>query len=206
MSDTGSSGSDRHDGTGTPPDGGSGGTPPPPPPSGGGTPPPPPPPPSDAGSTTGQAVDIGPRLGARLIDAIILWIVTFVITILIIGPTLGDVGAMDAFTGGMGVRAWVATLLATAINVGYFAYLESSRGQTFGKQLLNIRVVGPGGGNPTMEQALKRNLWLAAGLIPIVGGLIELGLVIWIIVTITNGADKRGVHDEWAGGTQVVHT
>lgn len=139
-----------------------------------------------------------------MIDAIILWIVTTILTLVIIGPALGDVGTMEAFTGGFGFRAWLASLVAALINIGYFAYLESSRGQTFGKQLLNIRVVGPGGGNPSMEEAVKRNLWLAAGLIPFIGGLVELGLIIWIVVTITQSADKRGVHDQFAGGTQVV--
>lgn len=196
---------------GTPPQTGDAGGTPPPPNQGGSAPPPPPPPPpatgaaGATGTTAGQAADLGPRLGARLIDAVILWIVSLIIVVpLVIGSIFNDVGANAAFGFGNSVGGWIASLVTTAIYVGYFAYLESSRGQTIGKQLLNLRVVGPGGGNPTMEQALKRNLWLAASIIPIVGGLIQLGLIIWIIVTISGGSDKRGVHDQFAGGTQVV--
>lgn len=178
---------------------------------GGSTPPPPPPPPPapPAGSGGGgQPADIGVRIGARLIDFIILMIVNAVIIVpFIIGSIFADGVGMSAFGfGGGGVGGWVASLLTTAITIGYFAYLESSRGMTVGKQLLNLRVVSPNGGNPTMEEAFRRNAWLLASLIPFLGGLVQLGLIIWIIVTVSQNADKRGVHDQWANGTQVVTT
>lgn len=195
MSDTGSTGRGPDDqDPGTPP-------PPPPPPSGGGTPPPPPPPPAETGNRTGQAADIGIRLGARLIDFIILAIVGAIISAFLV-----DVDSANPFAATMSMTTWVATLITTAINVGYFAYLESSRGQTLGKQLLNLRVIGPDGGHPTLEQGIKRNLWMAAAIIPAIGGLIELGLVIWIIISVSQSVDKRGVHDNFADGTQVVRT
>lgn len=113
---------------------------------------------------------------------------------------------MNVLTMGTSMGAWLAMLINTIISVAYFAYLESVRGQTLGKQLLKLRVVGPDGGNPTMEQALRRNLWLALGLIPtLLGSLVSIGVVIWIIVTISGAADKRGVHDQW-GDTRVVRT
>lgn len=200
MSDSGSTGAGWDDGnTERPP---SDGAPPPPPPSGGGAPPPPPPPPAETTDRTGQAVDIGPRLGARLIDFILLAIVGAIVTSFF----TSGADANNPLSFATSLTGFLATVVTAVINVGYFAYLEASRGQTLGKQLLNIRVIGPGGGNPTMEEALKRNLWIAAGIIPFLGGLIELGLVIWIIITITQGADKRGVHDQFAGGTQVVRT
>lgn len=188
-----------------PPTRDAGGTPPPPNQGGSAPPPPPPPPPPAPGSTPGAAAtgagrpaDIGPRLGARLIDFILLAIVTAIITVPL---ALGNAGG-NPFS--MGADTWLSGLISSAVALGYFAYLESSRGRTFGKQLLNLRVIGADGGNPTMEQAVKRNLWIAAGIIPIVGGLVELGLIIWIIVSITGGSDKQGVHDEFAGGTRVV--
>lgn len=178
---------------------------------GGSTPPPPPPPPPapPVGSGGGgQPADIGVRIGARLIDFIILMIVNAVVIVpFIIGSIFADGVGMSAFGfGGGGVGGWVASLLTTAITIGYFAYLESSRGMTVGKQLLNLRVVSPNGGNPTMEEAFRRNAWLLASLIPFLGGLVQLGLIIWIIVTVSQNADKRGVHDQWANGTQVVTT
>lgn len=195
MSDTGSTGSGPDDrDRGTPP--------PPPPPPGDGTPPPPPPPPTaETVDRTGQAADIGPRLGARLIDFILLAIIGAILSAFLV-----DVDSANPFSATMSMSTWVATLITTAINIGYFAYLESTRGQTIGKQLLKLRVLGPDGGNPTLEQGIKRNLWMAAAIIPVLGGLIELGLVIWIIISITQSIDKRGVHDAFADGTQVVRT
>ena len=149
---------------------------------------------------------MGQRLGARLIDFVLLWIVSLVIIVpLLIGAIFSDVSAGGGFGFGFSVGSFVASIVSAALYVGYFAFLESSRGQTLGKQLLNIRVVGPGGGNPTMEEAVKRNAWLALGVIPILGGLLTLGAAIWIMVTISN-AQQNAVHDDFAGGTYVVTT
>jgi uncharacterized RDD family membrane protein YckC len=176
----------------------------------GSTPPPPPPPPPapPSGARGGQPADIGIRIGARLIDFIILMIVNAVIIVpFIIGSIFADVTGSAAFgLGGGGVGGFVAGLIATAINVGYFVWLESSRGMTVGKQLLKLRVVSPNGGNPTVEEAFRRNAWMLASLIPVVGGLVQLGLIIWIIVTVTQDPSKQGVHDKWGNGTQVVTT
>lgn len=193
-----------------PPAGGEGAAPPPsttPPPEQGAAPPPPPPPAPEAPTGAGQMVDLGPRLGARLIDMVLLWIVSLIIVVpLVIGAMFTDAGTNAAFGGGFGfsLGGFIGQVVAAVIYVGYFAWLESSRGQTLGKQLLKLRVVGPDGANPTMEQAIRRNLWLAAGVIPVIGGLIGLGLAIWIMVSISSNADNHGIHDEWGGGTRVV--
>jgi hypothetical protein len=77
--------------------------------------------------------------------------------------------------------------------------------------LLKLQTRGPDGGNPTFEQALKRNAFTAIGvlgIIPFMGflaGLLSLAAVIMIAVTISNNtATRRGWHDDFAGGTQVV--
>ena len=70
--------------------------------------------------------------------------------------------------------------------------MESSRGQTVGKIVMKLKVFGPdGASNPTMEQAVRRNIWVATGLISIVpvvgyflGGLASLAAVILILVGI----------------------
>ena len=65
--------------------------------------------------------------------------------------------------------------------------MESSRrGQTVGKMAMSLRTEGPGGGNPTMEQAVKRNAWNALNAVPFVGWLLSLLAVIYIAVTINN--------------------
>ena len=188
-----------------------GGTPPPPPP-GGGTPPPPPPgggeppppysyqPPQQA-SSAGQPGDLGSRFVAKIIDGVLL-----AVTVGFLSAILG----LAAF--GMGMRSnWganiVGTLISTAIAVGYYSFMESSRGQTVGKMVLGLKVQNLEGANPTMEQALKRNAYFAIsliGVLPILGGLISglasLAAVIYIAVTINNDTQwRRGWHDQFAG-------
>jgi uncharacterized RDD family membrane protein YckC len=190
----------------TPFDPDSGGTPPPPP--SGGTPPPPPPPPppapgyQPAGSMAGQTADLGIRIGARLIDAVILMIVQFAIIVpIIIGAMFSDV---SGFGFGWSIGTLVMQILVAVLYIGYFAFLESSRGQTVGKMLLKLKTVGPDGGNPTMEQAIKRNAWLALSIVPIIGGLLQLAAIIYIMVTINSDPANRGWHDQFAGGTSVI--
>jgi uncharacterized RDD family membrane protein YckC len=151
----------------------------------------------------GAPADLGTRFLARLIDHILLSIVIFVILVpLVIGAIWADVNSFGGF--GFGVGDWVAGIVGAAIVIGYFAFMESSRGQTVGKMLLGLQTQGQDGGHPTMEQALKRNAWYALGIIPFIGGLAELGVAILIAVTISNSATRTGWHDEFAGGTRVI--
>lgn len=189
------------------------GSQPPPPPSEGNAPPPPPPPASNAPppqqqswgdggvQPSGQptAATYGVRFGARFIDGLILLIPNFVV-----GAIIGGGGLLNT---GFTIRGWIATVVTTLIGFGYYVYLESNRGQTFGKQLLNLRVYGAAGGNPTQDEAMKRNAFLLLGIIPTaLGGL--LGFAAQIAIPITGSSDpyKRGWHDNFAGGTTVVRT
>ena len=200
----------------------------PPPEQGGyGTTPPPPPPPPGGGyqpmppSTqvtggVGQPADLMPRFLARLIDYVLLTVVNgILVSLLIVGTLMGS--SAGSFSGwGMGSGAsWaasaVASVVTAAITLAYFAFLESSRGQTLGKVLLKLETRGPDGGRPTMEQAIKRNAFTAIGVlgvIPLIGflaGLLSLVAVIMIAVTINkNIQTRRGWHDDFAGGTTVV--
>lgn len=153
-----------------------------------------------------QGADIGIRFVARLIDHIILWIVTLIIIVpLVIGAMFSDLGS-NPFFGGFGAGAIVSGIVVAAIYIGYFAFLESSRGQTVGKMLMKLRTVGPDGGNPTFEQAVKRNLWYALGIFPILGGLAQLAAAVYIAVTVSNSPTNQGWHDEFAATTQVLKT
>lgn len=151
------------------------------------TPPPPssstpPPPPAASGATaTGQSAGLGIRFGARLIDGILLGIVGFVI-----GLVLPD-------------SLILSGIVSAILGLGYFVYLETEQGATFGKQMLNLKVTGAGGGNPTVEESLKRNGWLAFSIIPILGGFAQLAVAIAIAVTIGTNDDNRGIHDNFAG-------
>jgi uncharacterized RDD family membrane protein YckC len=90
--------------------------------------------------------------------------------------------------------------------------MESSRGQSLGKMALKLHTRGPDGGNPTLEQAVRRNIWAGAAvlaIVPVVGGLIGglLELVAVIVIAVTINGDpvaRQGWHDKFAGGTRVV--
>ena len=186
-----------------------------PPPQGGQAPPPQAQPPAaqapaggqSAPNTAGQPGDLGTRILAKLIDVIIVGIVAGIIGFV--------VGILLAFSGLPGFLTRVVTAaLGAVLYVGYFAFMESNKGQTVGKMLLKLQVQGPNGGNPTMEEAVKRNAYFALGLlgiIPLLGPLLSffawIGAVIYLIVTINNNEQTRqGWHDDFAGGTRVIKT
>ena len=161
----------------------------------------------------GQPADLLMRFLARLIDGLILAFVNFVfVGILIVGVIAGsDTGSMGGFgTGGSFVGGAIYSILTAAISLGYFAFLESKNGQTVGKMALKLQTQGPGGGHPTMEEALKRNAFVAIGVlgvIPVLGviaGLLSLAAYIAIAVTISSSPINEGWHDKFAGGTRVI--
>lgn len=161
-----------------------------------------------AGARPGELLD---RFLARLIDFVLLAVVNAIIVVaIVIGAFMGDSGG---FYGTSSVAGdIVAAIVSTAIYLAYFGYLESSRGQTVGKMVMKLRTVGPSGGNPTMEQALRRNIWVGfgiAGVVPVVGpavgAIAELAAVIMIAVGINNDTvNRQAWHDTFAGGTRVV--
>jgi uncharacterized RDD family membrane protein YckC len=142
-----------------------------------------------------------------LIDLILVGIVTSVIIFpLVIATMFTGVGSAFNMFGGFSVGRIVFAIITAAITIGYFAIMESNSGQTVGKMLIGLKTVGPDGNKPTMEQALKRNAWLALPIIPWLGSLAQLAAAIYIAVTINNSATRTGWHDEFAGGTKVIKT
>lgn len=138
------------------------------------------PPGGDGGAPTSYA-SLGARVGARVLDALIVGIP--------LGIILGLIGLGSI---GFGV-------VSGLVGFGYFVWLESSQGATVGKKILNMHVVGPGGSHPAVDVAAKRNVWMLLGIIPVVGGLLSLIAVIVIIVTISQSEENRGYHDTFAG-------
>jgi uncharacterized RDD family membrane protein YckC len=186
---------------------------PPPPPPPAATPPPasyaPPPPaaaPVQGVPRPGELLD---RFLARFIDGIILGVVYG-----IIAGIVGGVLITGYRSGGeLFLYYLIISVISSVLYLGYYAYMESSRGQTIGKIVMKLKVFGPDGvSNPTLEQAVKRNIYMAfglAGIVPVVGtllgGLASLGAVILIAVNI-NGDTVKRQHwfDHFAGGTQVM--
>jgi uncharacterized RDD family membrane protein YckC len=140
-----------------------------------------------------------PRFGARFIDGLVL----FIPTIIIAGIVGAGTSPMGGGADGAGLLAGVIT---TVITLGYYVWLESSRGQTVGKMALGYKVVGPDGGLPTTEQSFRRNAWVLLPIIPILGSLAQFVIAIVIGVTISSDAFNRGWHDNFAGGTAVVRS
>ena len=165
------------------------------------------PPPPAGVPRPGELVD---RFLARLIDYVGLGIIYGVLYAVLGGIFLNG---LTYSTGEWLLFYLFFSVITTLISLGYFAYFESNQGATFGKQLMKLKVVGPDGtSNPTMEQAVRRNIFLAFGLASIVplvgaalGGLASLIAVIMIAVGINNDTVARQAwHDKFAGGTRVL--
>jgi uncharacterized RDD family membrane protein YckC len=126
---------------------------------------------------------LGVRIGARLLDGLIVGLPASIV--------LGLIFRLNT-------TSWIVSGIVSLLWFGYFVLMESNQGATIGKRLLNLRVVGADGQPPSMEQAAKRNVWMLIGLIPLIGGLLGFVAVIAIIVTISSNADNRGIHDQFA--------
>ncbi|MEW1545881.1 RDD family protein [Streptomyces tsukubensis] len=184
------------------PYGGAGGTPPPPyggSPYGGGpyggTP--------DPLAGMPPLADFGRRLAARVIDALIIFIPLFIISLFAGGWSSGGSGddwndiTSDINTG----RQWLWSLISLVAYVGYDTIMVSRTGQTVGKKLLKLRVAMLNDGStPNTGAAFTRAavLWVPA--------LVCCFCVWWLIIIITILADKpyrQGLHDK-AAKTVVV--
>ena len=179
--------------------------PPAPPPPANYPPPSYPPPTSGAPGMPPYAVaqpgGLADRFVARFLDGIIVGVADLIISLV-----LGSISSSWFITG------FIYAVVGAALNLGYFAYFESSRGQTLGKQVMKLKVFGPDHvSNPTLEQAVRRNIWTAFGILGIVpfvgsllGGLLALGAVILIVVNINSDPQRQHWFDKFAGGTQVL--
>ena len=182
--------------------------PPPPPPAGGGYGEVPPAP---MGQAMPGPVIYGPGHPGNLVDRFL----ARVIDSLIIGvPTGIVVTILTVASNSWLLSSLVSGIVYAAAYLGYFGYFESTRGQGFGKQIMKLKVVGPSGGNPTMQEALQRTAWVGAPILyvfpilgPLIAGLIEICSVILCAVNINGDTVKRQTwFDKFAGGTQVVKT
>ena len=138
----------------------------------------------------------GIRFAARLIDSVLL-----ALALSIVGAVTG---LGTALSGSLDTTTIVFNAAWVLIVVAYYAFLESSRGQTIGKMLLRLRTVGPDGGNPTMEEAVRRNIWYALGVIPFIGGFAQFAAAAYIGISISQSPANIGWHDGFGGGTRVI--
>ncbi|QDQ99435.1 RDD family protein [Tomitella fengzijianii] len=170
----------------------------------------------------GAPASLLPRFGARFIDGLIIAIPQQIILAIVaaaFGVSTGTLDTLGASIGYWAVTSVIAVIFA-GIWVWYYVWFETHKGQTLGKQLLHLRVLGVRGGNPTLQESLRRNGYIVLGsaatvigIIPFIGwilqfliGIAVLVFVIVIAVSINSSPTKQGKHDEMAGGTQVVTT
>ena len=153
----------------------------------------------------GQPADLMPRFLARLLDYVLLFAVYVVIAI-----ALGLGSLLSEGDGQRYVLNALDAIVTTALYLGYFTLMESRGGQTVGKMVLKLRTQGPDGSTPTLQQALKRNLfngtWIL-GVVPLLGLLnpvVWLAACIVIAVQISGSPTRQAWHDRFADGTQVV--
>jgi uncharacterized RDD family membrane protein YckC len=159
----------------------------------------------------GQPAGLGPRFLARLVDGILVGIVNAIIATVLLVAIFGiDGNGYGYGVGGSYAYSALTGVIGAAISLGYFALMESRRGQTLGKMLLKLQTQGPDGNRPSLGVAAKRNFWVALGVLSVVpflgtlGGLAELVIVIVIAVTINTSPINEGWHDRLAGGTRVI--
>ncbi|MFF4100321.1 RDD family protein [Streptomyces sp. NPDC001903] len=216
----------------TPPSGGSPydrppGGPPPPPPGGpyggagggGGYPPPPPPPPPGGpyGGSGGYGMpdplagmpplaDFGKRLGARIIDVIIVLIPLFLIQLAFgtnrytVETNKGE-DVSEVFTKSYSGSGLAMTLISILFFVGYDWWFAKKDGRTIGKRALGLRVAMLNDGSvPQSGASLGRAamLWLPA--LICCPCLWQIVLIVSILV---DKPYKQGLHDK-VGKTVVV--
>jgi len=109
------------------------------------------------------------RFFALVIDVIVIIIILAVIAVFAVIPAFvlsGTAGVVSFFVGVFSIAAGVIVFF-------YFVVAEVTRGATFGKHLLHLKVIGPNGGNPNLIESLVRNVskiyWLLLLLDVIVG-------------------------------------
>lgn len=196
---------------------GDAGTPPPapaPPPAGWAAPPPP----VQAGPAGFVYADVPNRAIAYIIDAILLFIVNFIVVIILAGIGLNAVTFNlnnPALVEVNYVASLVIALVSLAINAAYFIYTWTAMRGTIGMKALGMQVGNAGDGKTlTTDQAVRR--WIALGapisivsaLNPLPGigillVLVGIGYFVYLLWTTYSSPTKQGFHDKFAN-TMVV--
>ena len=141
------------------------------------------------GPDSDAAEVVGRRIGAALLDLVLLAIAFVIAGVLSGGGDTSDGRASVNLEG-------AAALAYFAIVIGYYIGTEVAWGATVGKRMLGLRVVlREGGGRPGTGQIVVRNLLRIVDSLPF---LYLLGLVVMLV---TPGKQRIG---DLAAGTTVV--
>lgn len=139
----------------------------------------------DGTTTDGAAAHLLPRIGARLVDALLL---------AALGVALGNVIGFGP--------VWLA--LHALVVFAYFVVQDVVAGTTVGKRVTGLKVIGADGGNPTLRDAAVRESFTLLGAVPFVGPLLAAGAWVAIVATAHASPTGQGIHDRLASGTRVT--
>ncbi|MFZ2472965.1 MAG: RDD family protein [Methanothrix sp.] len=103
--------------------------------------------------------NLGDLIEVREYQGIGIRLVSLIIDNIIIGIIIGAIGSGIGFSMmAHRVAPWWIGLLYFVIYIGYFTLLEGSKGQTIGKMVTKIKVIGEDGKPIDMNRALIRNI------------------------------------------------
>lgn len=157
-------------------------------------------PPAANQNVLNQGIAAGPwrRLGAYVIDAVIL---TFIL------GTIGAAVSMSSITPGMSAEE-IGNLVAqpfpffneitTLVIFLYFTFLQTTNFSTIGKRAIGIRVTTMDLQPISLGTSALRSAWLLLPLIPALGGLLSFIFGIVIFVMLFNGDQTQGLNDKLA--------
>ena len=102
--------------------------------------------------------DFGKALEVREYQGIGIRLVSLIIDSIIVGIVIGVLESVLGFNMEREMVPWWVGLLYFVIYIGYYTYLEGTRGQTIGKMITKIKVIREDGKPIDMNQALIRNI------------------------------------------------
>ncbi len=152
--------------------------------------------------------DVPNRVIAFIIDAIVIAVIMFFVTIIL--GTIGLAAGMFGSTSGTYIGSIVYAVVSTLIGAAYFIYTWTSMRATVGMRALGMQIGNAAdGATLTQDQAIRRYLALAApGIVgsalsglPVIGwllGLVSLAWVIYLLYTTYQSPTKQGFHDVFA--------
>jgi uncharacterized RDD family membrane protein YckC len=125
----------------------------------------------------------GSRLAAYLIDGLILLVPAVILTVIVVAIAAGsDTGAI--VTGILGFLAYLVVAFFYAPFL--MARQGANNGQTWGKQMMSVRVVRDSGDQMTFGWAALREIavkglavWIASSIIPVIPWLLNFFWPLW---------------------------
>lgn len=144
-----------------------------------------------AGGATVDGTDVvGRRIGAAIVDGLLFGIAFVVIGVVTGGGSSGRGHASVHLSG-------APLLVYLLLWFAYFTTCEAVTGQTLGKRLLGIRVVGDGGSKVSVGQAATRNLLRLVDALPVF-------YIVGLVSIAATGGGRRQRVGDLAARTWVV--